>query len=119
MKVKALSIKALKQLRFEHADYKARWQKLVGRIKIQDIEIRGYLDVIKSLQSSIANDGLALTLAKKRAAELETWVTLKRPDVLRLIEAVSKQKAKQAAGLSAPIALTVVQRRHVPKMKLA
>ncbi len=113
---KKLAGRALAKLFFERDDYRERHQKLVGRVKIQNLHIEAAEAAIKKLESRIANDGLALLLAKQRAAELESFVALKRPDIVRLGNAVAKQKAAAAAGNQRPINVTLVQRRHHPKV---
>lgn len=113
---KTITKKYLKKLEFEHADYKARYFKLVGRVKIQLEQINALQDLVTKLNSQIANDGLALLLAKQRAADLENWVALKRPDVERLGKAVARQKAAASAGVQKPINVTLVQRRRLNKV---
>lgn len=113
---KTLAGRALKKLFFERDDYKQRFIKLVGRVKIQNDQILGLQAQIKHLSQTIADNGLALLIAKERAKELETWVTLKRPDVLKIADAVNKQQGREKAGLSAPITLNITQRRRAPRI---
>lgn len=113
---KALKGRALKKLFFERDDYRQRHQKLVGRVKLQNSEILDLKGIIKHHESTIANNGLALLIAKARVKELEQWVTLKRPDVLKIADAVNKQQGRESAGLSAPIVLNITQRRRAPRI---
>lgn len=113
---KTLAGRALKKLFFERDDYRQRFSKLVNRVKIQNTQIEDRDQIIKHLNQQIADNGLALLIAKTRAAELETWVTLKRPDVLKIADAVNKQQGREKAGLSAPITLNITQRRRAPRI---
>lgn len=112
---KKITKRYLLKLEFERKDYFERWEKLVKRVKLQAQQIEGLYAQIHQLESKQANDGLSHLLAKQRVEELEKWIALKRPDVLRLETAVVKQKAAAAAGVQRPINVTLVQRRrHSP-----
>lgn len=114
---KSLKGRALAKLFFERDDYRVRWHKLVGRVKLQEEEKKQLQDLVQKLQSQIANDSLALLLAKQRAADLEKFVNLKRPDVERLTKAVAKQRARAAAGVHGDIKVTLHTKRRTPRME--
>lgn len=114
---KSLKGRALKKLFFERDDYRLRWHKLVGRVKLQEEEKKAQHEIIQKLQSQIANDSLALLLAKQRAADLEKFVNLKRPDVERLTKVVAKQRARAAAGVHGDIKVTLHTKRRSPRME--
>lgn len=113
---KKITKKYLLKLEFEREDYKKRYFKLVNRVSLQEQEIAKGQTEVRALKSEIANNGLELVLVRQRCKDLENWIALKRPDVLKLEKVVLKQKANAAAGVVRPINVTLVQRRRLNKV---
>lgn len=113
---KKITKKYLLRLEFERDDYRKRYYKLVDRVSLQEQEIQKGQTEVMELKHEIANNGLALVLAQTRCKDLENWMALKRPDVLKLEKVVLKQKAAASAGSQRPINVTLVQRRRLNKV---
>lgn len=113
----SLKGKKLKTLLFERDDYKTRYFKLVNRVKVQLLQIEAGENAIKRYESQIANNSLSYQIMKDKFEAMTSFITLKRPDVLRLIAATEKQKAAAHSGNLRPINVTVVQKKRMPKVE--
>jgi hypothetical protein len=92
---------------------------LLARCNELEDAVLSQAKIISDLRSEIANNNLGHKLMADRYEEMKRFVELKRPDVERLINVMTKRKALeqiQLTGALPQINLTVVKRKRKPKV---
>lgn len=113
---KTLSAKAIRQLINERDFYRSRFEAAVTARKKETQRADLAEAALAPLRSELGGTTLANLSMKQRLDDIMNYVTLKRPDVLKLIELTQANRAAASAKLAPPMPILVTRKRKVPRV---
>ncbi len=89
-----------------------KFNQLLTRTRELKLEVLRLQEEVAAIKSGHINDAMGYTLMKQRHDALLSWVTMNKPELLKLERAVNRASALGAAGLQPGISVTLRQARR-------
>ena len=97
----------------ERVDWaESQFSKVKERARAAELAKEAAETQMKRQSAEAAAEALGHMVAKQRHDQLLQWVKLNKPELLKLEKLVERNRTHAAAGLLAPIELTVKERRR-------